>query len=258
MLAIENLVKRFPARGARRGFVLDIADLVIERGEIVYLVGPNGSGKTTLFGLLLGYVSPDGGAVWLSGANGLPRMDILTLPPHRRAGVLGVVPQDSGDILVDEMTIAEHLLVGLARARRLPWLFPKTRRRREARAMVAGFGLGLDDRLGEPVGNLSGGERQLLTFCLASVTKPAMLLLDEPTGALDPEMARKVLAIVMASIRTSGLSSMIVTHRHVEAVQYADRVVVLHHGKVYQEMRKGENGFGEAQLRQVFETLYRS
>ena len=256
MIRIRNLKKQFLSRKPRKGFSLHIEALDIEDGEIVYFLGPNGSGKTTLLALIQGAIEADAGSVQVeNNGDNLP-FDLMDLESHKRAKYLGVVPQDSDEALVNEMTIADHILVGLSRSGAIPLFFPRRRSRSSLEDILGRFDLGFENRLNEYVGNLSGGERQVLTFCMATVIKPAVMLLDEFTSALDPEMASKVLKTVIAFLRSNKLAALIVTHRHKEAVDNADRIVILHKGKSHCEIKRSEQDFTEERIRMIFHGLY--
>jgi putative ABC transport system ATP-binding protein len=258
LITINHLRKRFSKGGWGRDFELHIDFLSVQRNEVVYFVGPNGSGKTVLLALIQGLIEPDSGSILIRTDNSPRDLDLLQLKPFERAQFLGVVPQDSDEALIDEMTIMDHVLVGLGKTDRLPWFFPKTRNTQLAQSLLKQFSLGLESRLSEFVGNLSGGERQVLAFCLASVGRPALLLLDEFTSALDPEMAHKVLKLAVSVIKDNKLSAIIVTHRHSEALNHADRIIVLHRGKPFKELRRGESEFNEDSLGGIFNKLYGS
>ncbi len=256
MIRIVNLKKRFRKGGGREDFLLDIPLISLKENEIVYFVGPNGSGKTTLLSLIQGQIECDSGEAYVNLNNSNEEIDLLLLEPFKRSKFIGFVPQDSDDVLINEMSIIDHILIGLIRSEKAPWFFPRRRSVFKVEKIIKQFGMGLEKRLFEPVGNLSGGERQVLTFCLASLSKPVVLLLDEFTGALDPEMARKVLNLVISFIRKNKLSAIIVTHRHKEALENADKIVVLHKGKVYKELTPSDGDFNEISLKNIFNQLY--
>lgn len=255
MIQIRDLKKQFCSHNPRKGFFFHIEALDIEEGEIVYVLGPNGSGKTTLLALIQGAINADAGSVRVSNSS-TALFDLMELEPYKRSRYLGVVPQDSDESLVNEMTIADHVLVGFSRTNSVPLLFPRWRSRTSLKETLGRFDLGFEKRLNEYVGNLSGGERQVLTFCMATVVLPAIMLLDEFTSSLDPEMASKVSATVMAFLRSNKVTALIVTHRHKEALDNADRIIILHQGMPHCELKKGEEGFTGERVRAVFRGLY--
>jgi putative tryptophan/tyrosine transport system ATP-binding protein len=256
MIRIQNLRKQFKSHDPRKAFSLHIEELDIQDGEIVYFLGPNGSGKTVLLALIQGVLDADAGSVTIDNNGENKSVDLMDLEAYERAKYLGVVPQDSDEALVNEMTIADHVLVGLSPSGKIPLFFPRLRFRSPVGDILGQFDLGFENRLNEFVGNLSGGERQVLTFCIATVMRPAIMLLDEFTSALDPEMTRKVLETVMVFLRSNKLTALIVTHRHKEAIENADRIIVLHKGKPYCEIKKGDSHFNEDRLKKIFNALY--
>lgn len=186
---------------------LDGLDLEVQRGEVVALLGPNGAGKTTAFELLLGLVRPSAGTVRVLGA----------APGGRNRGRLGVMLQGAG--LPEQVTVSELVRVI---GRSYPMALPVP----EVLARV-----GLGDRGRRTVTDLSGGERQRLLLALAIVAAPELLLLDEPTTALDVDSRRAFWEQARASVR-DGATILFATHDLVEADAIADRVVVLQTGRV--------------------------
>ena len=256
MIQIKNLQKTYAKKDKLEPFFLNIEELFIQRNEIVYFVGPNGSGKSTLLSLIQGQATPDKGSVFINSENQLKNIDLIKLKPFERAKFLGVVPQDSDESLVNEMNIIEHVIVSLYLSDKLPWLFPGRKLIDISKTILSKFGMGFEHRLYEFVGNLSGGERQILSFCLATVRKPVVLLLDEFTAALDPQMSLNVLKLVVNHIKSNKLSALIVTHRHKEAIDNADRIIILHKGRPYKEITRGGPEFNEIELKKIYNQLY--
>ncbi len=256
MIEIKNLKKKYIKKAGRKDFLLDIKALSIKKNEIVYFIGPNGSGKTTLLDLIQGQISPDNGTIYLDVGTLSHRINLFSLEAYERAEFLGFVPQNSDDALINEMNLIDHVITGLAPSKRVSWFFPRKRNIELVKKLLSQFNLGLEDRLNDSVGNLSGGERQVLSFCLATLNRPEILLLDEFTAGLDPNMATKVLELVISYIREKGFSALVVTHRHREAVEHADRIVILHRGKPFKELIRGDPEFNEIELKKVFNQLY--
>lgn len=256
MIEIENLKKIFVKKAGRKDFRLDIKSLSIKNNEIIYFIGPNGSGKTTLLALIQGQIEPNQGFVYVKSSSSDKQTDLLSFEAYERAKYLGFVPQNSDDALINEMNIIDHVLLGLVPSKQISWFFPRKKNIELVRKILSQFNMGFEDRLNESVGNLSGGERQVLSFCLATLNKPEILLLDEFTAGLDPKMAAKVLELVISFIRDKKFSALIVTHRHREAVEHADRIVILHRGKPYKELRHNDPKFNEIALKKIFTRLY--
>jgi len=190
---------------------LDSVDLSIDAGEIVAVLGPNGAGKTTAVGLLLGLLRPDGGEVRLFGE-----------PPGSRSAQLrtGVMLQVSG--VPETLTVAEHITL----------FATYYRRPRPLAESIRAAGLqGLENRR---YGGLSGGQQQRLLFALALCGDPELLFLDEPTAGLDVA-ARRCLWAEITTLARRGRGVLLTTHYLEEADALADRIVVLHRGKVVAE-----------------------
>ena len=209
-LLLDGVVKRFGSITA-----VDHLDLVVPEGSCFGLLGPNGAGKSTMMRLLTGQGIADAGRVEVLGH---------ALPEESRnaRAVCGVVPQV--DNLDDELTVAENLEV-YARLHRLP------RAEREA-AVARGLELGrLTDRADTPTRELSGGMRRRLLIARGLVHGPQLVLLDEPTVGLDPQVRQQLWATI-AEIRASGVTVLMSTHYIEEAERLCDLVAVVHAGRV--------------------------
>ena len=203
---LRAAVKRYRAVTA-----LDGVDFAIRPGELVALLGPNGAGKTTAVKLLLGLARPDGGAAHLFGAD--PR----SLAARSRLGAMLQISK-----VPETLKVREHLeLFGS--------YYPRPRPVPELLARV-----GLEALAERPFGKLSGGERQRLLLALALAGDPDLLVLDEPTVGLDVESRRRLWKEIRAFVG-EGRSVLLTTHYLEEADALADRVVVIHHGKVLAE-----------------------
>ena len=209
-LRLAGVVKRFGPIVA-----VDHLDLVVSEGSCFGLLGPNGAGKSTLMRLLTGQGVADAGLVEVLG---------YTLPEESRAAraACGVVPQI--DNLDDELTVAENLEV-YARLQRVP------RAQREA-AVAQGLRTAhLTERADTPTSELSGGMRRRLLIARGLVHGPQLVLLDEPTVGLDPQIRQQLWATI-AEIRASGVTVMMSTHYIEEAERLCDEVAVVHAGRV--------------------------
>ena len=215
-----------------RGVVaLDDVDLRVERGQIVALLGPNGAGKSTAFELLLGSVRPTEGEVTV----------LDQTPGGRVRRRVGAMQQTAG--LPGQVTVRELVrLIGRSYPASLPVdeVLERT---------------GLTSRARRMVTDLSGGERQRLQLAMALVGAPDVLLLDEPTAAMDPAVRRAFWDRARASVR-EGATILFATHDLAEAAAVADRIVVLHHGRVIAQATPEElTNHGSRDLEQVFLTL---
>jgi lipoprotein-releasing system ATP-binding protein len=224
-LAATRLVKSY-RKGKTPVPVLRGVDLEIEPGEFVAVVGASGSGKSTMLHVLGLLDEPDTGAVWLDGE----RID--NLPERRRDQlrnhIFGFVFQFYH--LLPELSALENVLI--PEMIRKSWVSFASRRRllrSEAIAMLERVGLG--HRLDHTPAELSGGEMQRAAIARALVARPALLLLDEPTGNLDSQTGQGVLELLRDLNRERGLTMMMVTHDFQIAAQ-ADRIVRLADGRI--------------------------
>lgn len=227
MLEITDIKKTFHRSTPNEVRALQGVTLTIERGSFVCVIGTNGSGKSTLLNAVAGAFPVDSGSIQLEG------MEITRWPEHRRAKLIGRVFQDPFSGTAPSMTIAENLVLAARRGqwRGLRWALTP-RRRGELRDRVAAMGLNLEDRLNNPIGTLSGGQRQSLTLLMAGLVKPSLLLLDEHTAALDPKSADQVIRLTQELISREGLTTMMVTHSMQQAASLGDRVIMMDRGQI--------------------------
>jgi putative ABC transport system ATP-binding protein len=230
MLEITGLHKTFYADTPNQVQALAGINLRLQEGAFAAVIGTNGSGKSTLLNAVAGTFIPDVGTIQLAGR------DITHWPEYRRAGLIGRVFQNPFAGTAAEMTIAENLALAMQRGlRRGPGLALRRAARDEIGTRVQALGLGLEDRLDNPIGTLSGGQRQALTLLMATWRRPRLLLLDEHTAALDPKSAAQVAELTLAIIRRDQLTALMVTHSMQQAVQLPDRIVMMHRGRVVRQ-----------------------
>jgi putative ABC transport system ATP-binding protein len=235
MLDIRQIFKTFNAATANELRALQGVELAIDPGSFVIVVGTNGSGKSTLLNAIAGTFRVDAGTIRVDG------VDITAWPEHRRAGLIGRVFQNPFSGTAPSMTIAENLVLATRRGqpRGLGWALPP-RARDELRDRVRWLNMGLEDRLDNPIGSLSGGQRQALTLLMASWVKPKLLLLDEHTAALDPKSADQVIRLSQEIVLRDRLTTLTVTHSMAQATNLGDRLVMMHRGRVIHDFRGAE------------------
>lgn len=235
MLVLRNVSKTFNRGTATEKRALHTCDLTVERGDFVTIIGGNGAGKSTLLNVIAGLFLPDGGTVTLDGR------DITLLSEPQRARYLGRVFQDPMRGTAADMQISENLAMAYRRGKRRTLAWGVTRDERAMfRERLAGLGLGLEDRLGDKVGLLSGGQRQALTLLMATLQKPDLLLLDEPTAALDPSTASKVLGLIRTIVGDQGLTTFMVTHNMADALSMGNRLIMMWEGRIIYDVRGAE------------------
>lgn len=227
MLELKNLYKTFNAGTVNEKRAIDSLDLTLEDGDFVTIIGGNGAGKSTTLNLIAGVFPADQGNIILDG------VDITRLPEHKRAKYLGRVFQDPMMGTAATMGIEENLALANRRGQRRTLRPGITAQEREKfRKQLAALGLGLEDRMTSKVGLLSGGQRQALTLLMATLKKPRLLLLDEHTAALDPKTAETIMVLTGKVVKEKKLTALMVTHNLRYAVEYGDRLLMLHHGQI--------------------------
>ncbi len=227
MIRLENITKTFNKGTADEKVAIDNLSLHIQPGEFVTVIGSNGAGKTTLLNLISGTYFPDSGKILIDGT------DVTKTPEHKRAKFIGRVFQDPLIGTAASMSIEENLAMAEKRGQKrgLRWGVTKEKRKKY-REVLKLLELGLEDRLKDPVGLLSGGQRQTLTLLMVTLSIPKVLLLDEHTAALDPKTAHKVLQLSREMIENYSLTTIMVTHNMQQAIEYGNRMIMLHEGRV--------------------------
>lgn len=227
MFELKNVTKVFNKGTQDEKLALDNISLKLEAGEFVTVIGGNGAGKSTMQNVISGAQVPDAGQVLLDG------VDVTFLPEHKRAKYLGRVYQDPMRGTAANMQIEENLALAKRRGQRHTLRRRITRAEREQyKTQLQELGLGLEDRLEAKVGTLSGGQRQALTLLMATLQKPQLLLLDEHTAALDPKTAAKVLELTDRIVREGQLTTLMITHNMRDAIDYGNRLIMLHEGRI--------------------------
>lgn len=227
LLSVSGLRKTFSGGlpGARPA--LDGVSLNLAPGDYAVVIGSNGAGKSTLLNAIAGAFVPDAGTITLRGR------DITRLPGHRRAGWITRVFQDPMVGTAAAMTIEENLALAERRGQPRRLRLALDRARRETyRDRLRPLALGLEDRLTTPVALLSGGQRQALSLIMAVMSRPALLLLDEHTAALDPRTAEIVIEATNRVIRDHGLTALMVTHNMRQAIETGNRLIMMDAGHI--------------------------
>ncbi len=227
MLKLEHVSKTFHPGTIHETRALQGLDLHLAPGEFVTVIGGNGAGKSTLLNAVAGVWPVDGGRILIDG------QDVTALPEHKRAAFIGRVFQDPMMGTAPNMQIEENLALANRRGKPRGLKWGVTRAEREVyREKLATLGLGLESRLEDKVGLLSGGQRQALTLLMASLQKPKLLLLDEHTAALDPATAAKVLELSDKIVAENQLTALMITHNMRDALTHGSRIIMMHHGHI--------------------------
>lgn len=232
MLEIKSLSKTFFPNTANEVRALQNVNLCILEGTFTAIIGTNGSGKSTLLNAVAGSFNPDQGKIMLDGR------EITNWAEYRRASLIGRVFQNPFAGTAAEMSIAENVVMAMRRGLQKSLKLAVTMKvRNEIAERVQTLKMGLEDRLDNPIGTLSGGQRQALTLLMATWLRPKLLLLDEHTAALDPKSAAKVADLTRQIIGQEKLTALMVTHSMQQAVDLSSRIVMMHKGQIIEDFQ---------------------
>ena len=226
MIRLDKISVSFPQGGVEERRVLQDLDFYARTGSTVSIIGSNGAGKSTLLNTIAGTVTPRSGTVSIDG------QDRTRDPEWIRARYVGRVRQDPLAGTAGEMSVMDNLALALRKGPRSLRLAVTPAKAKLLTQRVAELGLGLEARMHENVSRLSGGQRQALTLLIAVLSRPSVLLLDEHTAALDPRNAELVLELTRRFIAEYQLTALIVTHDMKRALSEANRVVMMHEGRI--------------------------
>ncbi|MBR4291876.1 MAG: ATP-binding cassette domain-containing protein [Oscillospiraceae bacterium] len=228
MLKLENICLTFNAGTVNEKKALTNLSLHLAKGDFVTILGSNGAGKSTLFNTIAGTYTPDSGKVYLDGK------DITALPDYKRSKEIGRLFQDPLKGTAPNMTIEENLALAYLRANhtKSPFSMVSKADRAEFKERLAMLNLGLENRINQPVGLLSGGQRQALTLLMATLVTPKILLLDEHTAALDPGTAEIVLELTKKIVAEHNITCLMITHNLASSLALGNRTIMMADGRI--------------------------
>ena len=228
MLNIVDVSKTFNPGTVNEKTALSHLSLHLQPGDFASIIGSNGAGKSTLLNAIAGSFYVDSGSIALDGR------DITFIPDHKRSKVIGRLFQDPLRGTAPTMTIEENLALAYLRSAHGKAPFSRiTRKDKEFFAeQVKLLDMGLENRMRQPVGLLSGGQRQALTLLMATLVTPKLLLLDEHTAALDPGTAEKVLELTRTIISDHHITCLMVTHNMKQALELGSRTLMMADGNI--------------------------
>ena len=238
MIRVKNISKIFNAGAIDQSVALDSIDLEIREHEFVTVIGTNGSGKSTLLNVIAGNIRPDSGTIIIDGKDVTKKMEF------QRAKYISRVFQNPYSGSAPGLTIAENLLMAWFRGRRR---YPVTSLKGDLKEMfreqIARLGMQLENRLENLIGSLSGGQRQAVTLLMAVLRTPKVLLLDEHTAALDPKTAAQVIQLTNTFVIANKLTVIMVTHSMQHALAMGDRILMMHKGRIIEDIGREEKKF---------------
>lgn len=235
MLEVKHIRKYYNQGTVNEMCLFEDFSLTVEQGQFVSVVGSNGSGKTSLLNIICGSIPVDSGSILIHGT------DISKMPEYRRQRVIGRVYQNPSMGTCPNMTILENM--SLADTKGKPFNLRRGTNKKRIdfyRENLRLLGLGLEDKLDVKAGVLSGGQRQAMALLMSTMTPIEFLILDEHTAALDPKTAEVIMELTDRIIREKKLTALMVTHNLRYAVEYGNRLLMMHQGqavmdKAYEE-----------------------
>jgi len=227
MLILNQLVKYFNKGTPSEVLALDHVSLELESKEFLVIIGSNGSGKSTLLNLIAGNYFPDEGTISINEIN------VTSKPDFERSKWMARVFQDPLKGTAPDLTILDNFRLASLRTKRKGFRIGINQQFKNiVREKISVLNLGLENKLDTLVGKLSGGQRQALTLLMAAMDEPKILLLDEPTAALDPRSSEIVIKLADKLIREQQLTAILVTHNLRQALDYGSRLILMDKGKV--------------------------
>ena len=224
MLDLSNITKVFYPGTVNEKLALDNINLHVNKGDVVCVVGSNGSGKSTLFNLISGTYPVTNGKIIFDGT------DVTASPEYRRAMTIGRIFQDPTKGTAANMSIEDNMITAETKGMKGLRISLNNEKRELFKTMLEN--IGLQDRLKDNVGLLSGGQRQALTLLMTVMSRPKMLLLDEHTAALDPRNAQIVMDLTERYIREYSLTALMVTHNMQFAIDFGNRLIMMDEGTI--------------------------
>ena len=235
MIQLSNLCKTFHPGKLNEVKALQAVNLNVDPGEFLVIVGANGSGKSTLLNSITGSILPSSGDVIVNGTT------VIRFAEHQRSKWIAHVFQNPLSGTAPDLSILENFRLASIRTRGkslkigINDAFKNT-----VRSQISLLGMGLEDKISQPMGALSGGQRQALTLLMAVMDDVKILLLDEPTAALDPRSAEIVMRTADKLIADYKLTAILITHNMKEAFNYGTRIIQMAEGRIVRDLDRDE------------------
>lgn len=227
MLEVKNLYKVFNKGTVNENVIFRDFDLTVNRGDFITIIGSNGAGKSTILNIISGVLPMNGGQILLENK------DITNLPEYKRTRQIARVFQDPYKGVSPSMSILENM--SMAYNKGFKYNLTRGVSKKNIgyfKELVSALDLGLEDKMNEQVGLLSGGQRQSLSLIMATMCKPKLLLLDEHTAALDPKTSAKIIELTTEIVSKDKITTMMVTHDLNHVTTIGNRVIMMHRGHI--------------------------
>ncbi|MCC3865471.1 ATP-binding cassette domain-containing protein [Terrisporobacter petrolearius] len=226
MLQIKNISKTFPNPYGDSNTIFKDLSLTINKGEFVSIIGSNGTGKSTLLNIISGFIKESQGDILLNGNN------LTKLAEHKKTHLISRVFQDPSLGTCPSMTVRENLSLALNKGNLLNLKKCLRHKTEVMEDLLEDISLDLKKYLDVQVKYLSGGQRQALSLIMSSIANPKVLLLDEHTAALDPKTSNEIINLTNKIVKEKNITTLMVTHNLKHAINYGDRLIMLHKGEV--------------------------
>lgn len=235
MLRIDNIKKSFENELGEVKNVFNGLNLNIEQGDFISIIGSNGAGKSTLLDTITGNITPDSGKINIDGK------DITNMPKYKRGSFISKVYQNPSIGTAPSMTVFENLSMADNKGKSFGFSLGLNKKRKEYyRSLLKELGLGIENQMDTEVKSLSGGQRQCLALIMATLNKPKVLLLDEHTAALDPKTSKIIMNKTREIVEKNGISTLMITHNLQDAINYGNRLIMLHNGEILLDVKGKE------------------
>jgi len=230
MVSLQHIKKVFNKGKLNEVTALHDVSLAINKGEFLVIIGANGSGKTTLLNIIEGSEIPTSGTIEINGS------DVTKLPEYKRSRWVARVFQNPNNGTAPDLTILDNFrLAALRTQQKNLTIGVDVAFRKKVQEKIASLGMGLENKVNQSMGNLSGGQRQALTLLMSVMDHTDILLLDEPTAALDPKSALVVLNLANNLNKELGITTVLITHNLKDAHQYGNRLIQMQEGKIMRD-----------------------
>ena len=231
MIELQHIIKVFNRGQVNEVTALNDVSLTVQKGEFVVVIGSNGSGKSTLFNIIAGAETPTNGNVIID------TKDVTKLHEYKRSQWIARVFQNPLSGTAPELNIIDNFrLAALRTTQKKLMIGVNDAFKKTVRDKIATLGMGLENKIEQQMGSLSGGQRQALTLLMSVMDKTDILLLDEPTAALDPRSANTILQTADSLIKEYHLTAILITHNLKDAYQFGNRLVQMNEGKVLRDL----------------------
>ena len=231
MLELKDINMIFNPATPDENRALTGINLKINRGDFITVIGSNGAGKSTLYNVIAGTLKPSSGKIYFNKDGTTPK-DITAEPEYKRARYMGRIFQNPLLGTAGNMKLEDNMVISSKKGNKGLKFTLNSKTREHFRQQLMQLNMGLENRLSDNVDQFSGGQRQALTLLMAVMSRPDLLLLDEHTAALDPSNAELIMNLTLKFTNEMGLTAMMVTHNMQHALDYGNRLLMMHKGQI--------------------------